>query len=142
MKKTRMVTVVMIALAAVLLLSACGGTVPSVGGGNAQAALCQGVSGVRVAVAGLSNVSADTSVADLQAQVQKLDTLVEALRAANGVLQRPAINDLITQYGNFKQQVSAVANQETLGVAVDGLRQNVTAINVALDQATSALNCQ
>ena len=132
-----------VALVAILMLSACSGGGAPLGGaeGNAQAALCQGVAAVRSGVVQLGDINAETKLTDVQAASQNLDKLVEALRAANTVLQRPAINDLITQYEGFKQQLSAVANQETLGAAVDGLRQNVTAIDTALDQAKAALSC-
>lgn len=126
-----------------LVLAACDGAAPTLGGElNPQAALCQSVAAVRSATAQLSDINPNTRLSDVTAAKSRLDTLVEALRAANGVLQRPAINDLLTTYDGFSAQLSAVATQETLGTAVDGLRQNLGAVNTALDQANTTLGCQ
>ena len=59
--------------------------------------LCQSVAAVRTATVQLSDINATTSLNDIKAAKAKVDTLVEALRAANGVLQRPAITDMLTQ---------------------------------------------
>lgn len=125
------------------LLAGCGEALPSLGGaeGSAQGALCQSVAAVRAATAQLSDINPDTRMSDVTAAKSRLDTLVEALRAANGVLQRPAINDMLTAYDGFSAQISALATQETLGPAVEGLQQNLGAVNTALDQAKTALSC-
>ena len=126
-----------------LLLAACGGAAPSIGGveGGPQAVLCQSVAAVRTATVQLSDINATTSLNDIKAAKAKVDTLVEALRAANGVLQRPAITDMLTQYDSFSAQLNAVSTQEALAPAVEGLRQNMTAVNTALDQAKTTLGC-
>ena len=128
---------------ALLVLAACGGAAPSLGGaeGGAQAALCQSVAAVRAATVQLSDINATTSLNDVKAAKAQVDTLVEALRAANGILQRPAINDMLTQYDSFSAQLNAVSTQESLAPAVEGLRQNMTAVNTALDQAKTTLGC-
>ena len=128
---------------ALLVLAACGGAAPSLGGaeGGAQAALCQSVAAVRAATVQLSDINATTSWNDVKAAKAQVDTLVEALRAANGILQRPAINDMLTQYDSFSAQLNAVSTQEALAPAVEGLRQNMTAVNTALDQAKTTLGC-
>ncbi len=128
---------------ALLVLAACGGAAPSLGGaeGGAQAALCQSVAAVRAATVQLSDINATTSLNDVKAAKAQVDTLVEALRAANGILQRPAINDMLTQYDSFSAQLNAVSTQEALAPAVEGLRQNMTAVNTALDQAKTTLGC-
>lgn len=125
-----------------LLLSACGGA-PSLGGGdsNAQTVLCQPLAAVRTATAKLSDINAETSLNDIKSAKEGVDKLVEALRAANGVLQRPAINDLLTQYDSFSAQVAGLTSQEQIGPAVDNLRASVSAVNAALDQANSTLGC-
>jgi uncharacterized protein YycO len=130
--------------AGLLLLAACAGAAPSLGGGegNAQAVLCQSVAAVRSAAVQLSDINPDTKLSDITAAKANVDKLVDALRAANGVLQRPAINDLLTSYDSFSAQLSAVATQETLGPAVEELRQNLGAVNTALDQAKATLGCQ
>ena len=142
MRAYRVVLVVM--ATALLVLAACGGAAPSLGGGEggAQAALCQSVAAVRSATVQLSDIKAETSLTDVKAAKAKVDTLVEALRAANGVLQRPAITELLTQYDSFSAQLNAVSTQEALAPAVEGLRQNMGAVNAALDQAKSTLGCQ
>ncbi len=142
MRAYRVVLVVM--ATALLVLAACGGAAPSLGGGEggAQAALCQSVAAVRSATVQLSDIKAETSLTDVKAAKAKVDTLVEALRAANGVLQRPAITELLTQYDSFSAQLNAVSTQEALAPAVEGLRQNMGAVNAALDQAKTTLGCQ
>lgn len=142
MRAYRVVLVVM--ATALLVLAACGGAAPSLGGGEggAQAALCQSVAAVRSATVQLSDIKAETSLTDVKAAKTKVDTLVEALRAANGVLQRPAITELLTQYDSFSAQLNAVSTQEALAPAVEGLRQNMGAVNAALDQAKTTLGCQ
>ncbi len=125
-----------------LVLAACDGAAAPLGGDvNPQAALCQSVAAVRSAMVQLSDINPNTPLSEVTAAKSRLDTLVEALRAANGVLQRPAINDLLTTYDNFSTQLNSVATQETLGTAVDGLRQNLSAVNTALDQAKTTLGC-
>ena len=129
---------------ALLVLAACGGAAPSLGGaeGGAHAALCQAVAAVRAATVQLSDINATTSLNDVKAAKAQVDTLVEALRAANGILQRPAINELLTQYDSFSAQLNAVSTQEALAPAVEGLRQTLSAVNAALDQAKTTLVCQ
>lgn len=126
-----------------LLLSACGGAAPSLGGAesNAQTALCQPLAAVRTATAKLSDINAETSLNDIKSAKEGVDKLVEALRAANGVLQRPAINDLLTQYDSFSAQLAGLTSQEQLGPALDNLRASVSGVNAALDQANSTLGC-
>ena len=143
MRAYRVMLVVMMTTA-LLVLAACGGAAPSLGGGEggAQAALCQSVAAVRSATVQLSDIKAETSLTDVKAAKAKVDTLVEALRAANGVLQRPAITELLTQYDSFSAQLNAVSTQEALAPAVEGLRQNMGAVNAALDQAKTTLGCQ
>ena len=142
MRNYRAVLAVLMTVA-LLLLAACGGAAPSIGGaeGGAQAALCQSMAAVRAATVQLSDINAETSLNDVKAAKAKVDTLVEALRAANGVLQRPAINDMLTQYDAFSAQLNTVSSQEALAPAVEGLRQNMTAVNTALDQAKTTLGC-
>ena len=127
-------------MVALLALTACGGVSGGAEGG-AQAALCQSVAAVRSATVQLSDIKADANLDDIKAAKANLDKLVEALRAANGVLQRPAINDMLTQYDQYSAQLSAISTQEALAPAVDSLRQNMGAVNTALDQAKTALGC-
>lgn len=109
--------------------------------GDAQQAVCQALGGLRTAVAQVSDVDAETEMADIRAAKQRLDTAVEAVRRANEVLQNARIAETITAYDNLNETLEGIGNDEKVGQAAESVRAAVAKVDSALSQANSSLGC-
>ena len=133
-------------LAALLSLAGCGGQAPTLpalpSAADAQKALCDSLAGLNNSVASLANVDPSSAVNDIKALKANVDTAVQASKAANAVLNRPAITDLTTSYDNLALQINGLADGQTIGpVAEANIAAGVKTLQDALAQARTALSC-
>jgi hypothetical protein len=135
--KHRPVSLVILVLLA-FVLGACGQ-----GGALEQAkkAGCSALSGVGGAVASLQMVTPESTGKEIQEMTAKLDSTVQALKAANGVLKSEAIANLTTKYDSFSSMVNALPENEKLGQAADVLQPVAQQVQGALGLVTASLEC-
>lgn len=109
---------------------------------EAQKAVCEGLTAVNGSVTALGNIDAATAVNDIKALKTQADTWVAAIKAANQVLNRPNISELTTAYDNLSLQITSLPDGAALGAAATtNIRSSVVAVQSALGQARTALNC-
>ncbi len=108
---------------------------------EAQTAICGSLAALTQRLERLARVDAAMSVADIQALKAQVDTAVEAIRAANQVLNRPAITDLTNSYDNLAATINRLPDDAALGAAADNVRSGAAGVLAALAQARTALSC-
>jgi len=109
--------------------------------GDAKQAVCQSLSALRDGSTQLATISPDTTVAELRGVRNNLNTLVEAARTANTVMQSQAITDMVEAYGNFSRTLDGLNPDQRVGDAATALQGSATNIVAALDRAYSSLSC-
>jgi hypothetical protein len=97
---------------------------------------------VNSSVASLGAIDAGTAVADVKALKARLDTAVQAIKAANTVLNRPGITDMTTAYDNLALQITGLPDGSTVSATAEAnIEAGVAAVQSALGQARTALSC-
>lgn len=123
-----------------LLLGGCSvETAPSAA--DARRALCQTLSSLRESAAGLSQIDANTGVAQLRDMRDGVGRWVEAARRANSVLQFQQITEMVNAYDAFSRAVDGLNPEQRVGAAAVGLQASAAQILTALNQAYSAARC-
>lgn len=129
--------------AVVLLLSVAAGcaapTAPTLSDG--QRAMCDVLGALRSAVAGLSNIETNTSIAQVQGMRERVGGLVEAARRANTVLQNQSITEMVAAYDAFSRTVDGLNAEQSVGNAATTLRASAEKVNTTLEQAYTAARC-
>lgn len=139
MKHIRIFLLLLVLLGA--LLSGCSeGQAPKLS--DVKQGICTSLGALRTATGDLANINPDTSVAELREVKGKLDTLVEAARTANTVLQSQPITDMMTAYDNFGARLVELNSEERVGDAAATLGASAGNITASLDRAYSSLSCQ
>ena len=77
--------------------------------GDAKQAVCQSLVALREGTTRLTAISPDTTVAELRNVRNNLNTLVEAARTANTVMQSQAITDIVEAGAKFHELKTAGA---------------------------------
>lgn len=139
--------VLVLALLLTLVTAGCGATqlptmpaLPSAA--EAQSAVCDSLTRINTSVGSLAAVNGSTAVADLKAIKASLDTAVQAIKAANGVLNRPTITELTNAYDNLALQISSLPDGSALSESARAnIETGTAAVQTALGQARSALSC-
>lgn len=140
------------ALLAILLLLAvslagCGGnqlpTLPALpSAAEAQKAVCDGLTVVNSNVTSLGNISPSSTVNDIKALKANIDIGVQAIKAANSVLNRQAITDLTNNYDNLALQINGLTSGQVISPETEAqIEAGVASVQVALTQARTALSC-
>lgn len=109
--------------------------------GDARQAVCQSLVALREGTTRLATVNPDTTVEELRNMRNNLNTLVEAARTANVVLQSQAITDMVDAYGNFSRTLDGLNPDQQVGDAAAALQGSTNTIVQALNQAYSSLSC-
>ncbi|WP_204138412.1 hypothetical protein [Halomicronema sp. CCY15110] len=123
-----------------LLLAACGGGTPSVT--DAEAALCGAIDDFGGALAAYSQLTAESTVDDLQTAREEVASSYEAMQAAASTAQDARIADVETAYTNLQDTVDGIAGQDTLGAAATQIGESLTTVQAAREQLYSDLSCQ
>ncbi len=122
------------------LLAGCSeGQAPSLN--DVKQGICTSLVALRTASGDLANINPDTSVAELREVKGKLDTLVEAARTANTVLQSQPITDMVAAYDNFGARLVELNSAERVGDAATTLGASAGNITASLDRAYTSLSC-
>ena len=140
------------ALLAVLLLLAvslagCGGnglpTLPALpSAAEAQKAVCDALTSVNSNVTALGNLSPTSTVNDVKALRGQVDTWVQAIKAANSVLNNANITELTTSYDNLSLQINNLPAGETIGATAEAnIESGVKTLQETITQARTALSC-
>ncbi len=109
--------------------------------GDAKQAVCQSLVALREGTTRLTTISPDTTVAELRNVRNNLNTLVEAARTANTVMQSQAITDMVDAYGNFSRTLDGLNPDQRVGDAASSLQTYAANIVSALNQAYDSLAC-
>lgn len=109
--------------------------------GDAKQAVCQSLVALSEGTTRLATISPDTTVAELRNVRNNLNTLVEAARTANTVMQSQAITDMVDAYGNFSRTLDGLNPDQRVGDAAGSLQTYSTNIVSALNQAYDSLSC-
>lgn len=109
--------------------------------GDAKQAVCQSLVALREGTTRLTTISPDTTVAELRNVRNNLNTLVEAARTANTVMQSQAITDMVDAYGNFSRTLDGLNPDQRVGDAAASLQTYSVNIVSALNQAYDSLAC-
>ncbi len=109
--------------------------------GDAKQAVCQSLVALREGTTRLTTISPDTTVAELRNVRNNLNTLVEAARTANTVMQSQAITDMVDAYGNFSRTLDGLNPDQRVGDAAASLQTYSANIVSALNQAYDSLAC-
>lgn len=109
--------------------------------GDAKQAVCQSLVALREGTTRLTTISPDTTVAELRNVRNNLNTLVEAARTANTVMQSQAITDMVDAYGNFSRTLDGLNPDQRVGDAAASLQTYSTNIVSALNRAYDSLSC-
>lgn len=140
------------ALLAILLLLAvsllgCGGnqlpTLPALpSAAEAQKAVCDALTSVNTNVAALGNLSPTSTANDVKALRGQVDTWVQAIKAANSVLNNANITELTNSYDNLSLQINNLPAGETIGATAEAnIEAGVKTLQDAITQARTALSC-
>ena len=109
---------------------------------DAQKAVCDALTSVNTNVAGLANLSPASAVNDVKALRAQLDTWVQAIKAANQVLNRPNITELTTAYDSLALQINSLPDGQAIGATAEAnIEAGVKTVQDALAQARTALSC-
>jgi hypothetical protein len=137
----------LLALLLTLTAAGCGATQlptmpPLPSAAEAQSAVCNSLTGINNSVATLAAVDGSMAVADIKALKANIDTAVQAVKAANSVLNRPNITELTNAYDNLALQINNLPDGANLNEsAMTNIRAGTVAVQTALGQARTALSC-
>lgn len=136
-----------LALWLALSLAGCGEQVPTLpalpSAADAQKGVCDALTGINSGVASLGNLSPTTTVNDVKALRAQVDTWVQAIKAANQVLNRPNITELTTAYDNLALQINNLPDGQAIGATAEtNIEATVKSVQDAIAQARTALTCQ
>ena len=109
--------------------------------GDAKQAVCQSLVALREGTTRLTTISPDTTVAELRNVRNNLNTLVEAARTANTVMQSQAITDMVDAYGNFSRTLDGLNPDQRVGDAAASLQTYSANIVSALNRGYDSLAC-
>ncbi len=138
MKRFRYLMLLLVLLS--VLLSGCSlEQAPTLADG--KRAVCQSLDALRQATTNLSAISPDTTVAEVREIRNNLNTLVEAARTANSVMQSQAITDMVAAYATFSSTLDGLNPDQRVGDAATVLQSSSANIVAALDRAYSSLSC-
>jgi hypothetical protein len=116
------------------------GALPSAA--DAQKAVCTGLGEVTAQLQRLATINASTTAADIKELKAPIDTAVAAVKAANQVLNQATITELTTQYDSLTATVNALPDNAAVGETATRIQEGAVAVQNALGQARTALNCQ
>ena len=128
-------------------LTGCGGnqlpTLPALpSAAEAQKAVCDALTSVNSNVTALSNLSPTSTVNDVKALRGQVDTWLQAIKAANSVLNNANITELTNSYDNLSLQINSLPNGETIGATAEAnIEAGVKTVQDAIIQARTALSC-
>jgi hypothetical protein len=128
-------------------LAGCGEQMPTLpalpSAAEAQKIVCDALTSVNSSVASLSNLSPTSTVNEVKALRAQLDTWVQAIKAANQVLNRPNITELTTAYDNLALQINSLPDGQAIGATAEAnIEAGVKVVQDAVAQARAALSCQ
>lgn len=129
-----------------LSLAGCGEQMPTLpalpSAAEAQKAVCDALTSVNSSVASLSNLSPTSTVNEVKALRAQVDTWVQAIKAANQVLNRPNITELTNAYDNLALQINSLPEGQAIGATAEAnIEAGVKTVQDALTQARTALSC-
>lgn len=127
-------------------LAGCGEQMPTLpalpSAAEAQKAVCDALTSVNSTVAALRNLSPTSATSDVKALRAQVDTWVQAIKAANQVLNRPNITELTTAYDNLSMQITNLPDGQAIGATAEAnIEAGVKTVQDALAQARTALSC-
>lgn len=109
---------------------------------EAESQVCSSLAELRTALAGLTNVTADTEVETAQAAVEQVRTAWNNVSAAAETLQEARANELQNAYDQYTQAVDDIPGSATLGEAGQTIAQAATQFNTEVDAIYGELNCE
>jgi len=142
-KEAFLVFVLLLALS----LAGCGGnglpTLPALpSAAEAQKAVCDALTSANTSVAALGNLNPTSTVNDVKALRGQVDTWVQAIKAANSVLNNANITELTTSYDNLSLQINSLPNGQAIGATAEAnIETGVKTVQDAITQARTALSC-
>lgn len=139
-------TLLVVLLLLTLSLAGCGEQMPTLpalpSAAEAQTAVCTALTSVTNTVAALSNLSPTSAASEVKALRAQVDTWVQAIKAANQVLNQPNISELTTAYDNLSLQISGLPDGQAIGATAEAnIEAGVKTVQDALSQARTALSC-
>jgi hypothetical protein len=123
-----------------LLLAACGGGTPSVS--DAEATLCGAIDDFGSSLTAYSQLTADSTVDELQTAREEVVSSYEAMQTAASTVQEARVADVEAAYADLQSTVDGVAGRDTLGEAATQIGESLTTVQAARDQLYSDLSCQ
>jgi len=131
----------------VMILAGCGGnqlpTLPPLpSAAEAQKIVCDALTSVNTNVTALGNINPSSTVNDVKALRGQVETWVQAIKAANSVLNNTNITELTNSYDNLSLQINSLPNGATIGATAEAnIEVGVASMQAALVQARAALSC-
>lgn len=127
-----------LALAAIPAMVACGG--PSVE--DTEAALCDNLNELATALQGLGQLSADSTVDDLESARADVASAYEAVQSSAADVQAARLDGLETAYANYESTVDSISGRDTLGEAAVTVANASEEVASARQQLYADLTCQ
>jgi len=130
-----------------LVLAGCGSnqlpTLPALpSAAEAQKAVCDALTSVNSSVAALGNLNPASTVDDVKTLRAKVDTWVQAIKAANSVLNNTNITEMTNSYDNLSLQINSLPNGQAIGATAEAnIEATVKTVQDAIIQARTTLSC-
>ena len=124
----------------ILLAAACGGGTPTVA--DAEASLCSAIDDFGGALTAYGQLTADSTVDELQTAREDVASSYEAMQAAASTVQDARIADVETAYSDLQGTVDGISGRDTLGEAATQVSDGLSTVQAAREQLYSDLNCQ
>ncbi|RZM75645.1 hypothetical protein [Leptolyngbya iicbica] len=122
-----------------LLLAACGGGTPSVA--DAEAALCGAIDDFGSSLAAYGQLTADSTVDELQTAREDVVSSYEAMKTAANTVQDARIVGVETAYADLQRTVDGISGRDTLGEAATQVSESLATVQTAREQLYSDLSC-
>ena len=120
-----------------LMLASC--AKPSVS--DAQAAYCQGLANLELAVANFQNLSADSSVKDLKQAQKQVRSTFTAVQQAGKTLENVEVKQLEKSQQDLEKAVNDIPDDATLAEALATISNKVGSVNEARQALFNGANC-
>lgn len=119
-------------------LAACGG--PSVE--DTEAALCDDLNSLATALQGMSQITAQSTVDELEAAQQEVADAYESVQASADAVGEARLEELEAAYSNYESTVNSISGGDTLGEAASTITAEAGNVAAARQQLYSGLTCQ
>ena len=120
-----------------LMLASCAQTSVS----DAQAAYCQELANLELAIVNFQGLSADSTVKDLKQAQEQVRSAFTAVKQAASNLEDAKVEQLEQSQQNLEKAVNDVPDDSTLATALKSVSDQVGSVSKARQELFSSANC-